>query len=111
MEHRKLPMTSFPITVYKDDPATTPIAEWHEIWTARNPETSEWVLCQRHGWWDETNKQAHFNVPVLSEPFKTEPEVNTAMDSQIDALGKDGWIHKFTIVFDPLTGGGKGVRI
>jgi hypothetical protein len=100
-----------PVTVYKSDPATTPFAEWHEIWTGQNPATGEWILCQRHGWWDETNKMTYFDVPILSEPFKTEPEVDAAMDAQINSLGVDGWNYKFTTVFDPVTRGGKGVRI
>jgi hypothetical protein len=104
-------MTRFPVTVYKNEPATTPLAEWHEIWTARNPATGEWILCERHGWWDDAIKQPHFNVPILSEPFKTEPEADAAMDARINALDSEGWIHKYTVAFDPLTGGGKGVRI
>jgi hypothetical protein len=111
MEQRDLRMSVFPVTVYKDDPATNPLAEWNEIWTAQNPSSGEWILCIRHGWWDTPNNRAHFNVPTLSEPFKTEAQVEAAMDSHIATLEAEGWIHKFTTVFDPTTGGGKGVRI
>jgi hypothetical protein len=110
-DHKKLPMTRIPVTVYKDDPATKPVSEWHEIWTARNPTTAEFVLCQRHGWWDEQDKQAHFNVPILSEPFKTEPEVDVAMDAQIRGLSADGWIHHFTTEFDPAIMTGRGIKL
>jgi hypothetical protein len=111
VDHKKLPMTRLPVTVYKDDPATNPMAEWHEIWSAKNPATSEFVLCQRHGWWDEQNKQAHFNVPILSEPFKTEPAVDAAMDQQLTGLAADGWIHQFTTVFDAAIMNGRGIKI
>lgn len=110
-EQKKLPMTRLPVTVYKDDPAIKPLAEWHEIWTARNPDSGKFVLCERHGWWDEQDKQAHFNVPVLSEPFDTEPKADAAMDEQIRALEADGWIHKFTTVFDPAILAGRGIKI
>jgi hypothetical protein len=40
---------------------------------------------------NETNKKAYFDVPILSEPFKTEPEVDAAIDAQINSLGVDGW--------------------
>jgi hypothetical protein len=95
----------------KDDPATKPLAEWHEIWTAKNPATRKFVLCERHRWWDEQDKQAHFNVPVLSEPFDTELKADAAMDEEIRALEADGWIHKFTTVFDPGILAGRGIKI
>jgi len=110
MNHLELSVTRIPVTIYKEHPDTTPIAEWHEIWTARQPVTGEWILCERHGWWEEANKTPHFNVPILSEPFKTEPEVDAAMDARIEALRSEGWIHRFTQVFDPTTGGGKRLK-
>jgi len=68
-------------------------------------------FVRAHGWWEAPSKQAHFNVPILGEPFKTEPEVNAAMDARIHTLESEGWIHKFTTAFDPNIGGGRGVRI
>ena len=41
---------------------------------------------------NETKKKAYFAVPILSEPFKTEPEVDAAIDGQINSIGVDGWI-------------------
>jgi len=100
MNHREMAMARIPVTLYKDDPEQTPTpAEWHEIWCARNP-AGEWVLCERHGWWDNDKKQAHFNVPILSEPFKTEKEANDAVDARIKRLEGEGWIHKFTTTID-----------
>jgi hypothetical protein len=110
-DHKKLPMRQLPVTVYKDDPATKPLAEWNEIWTARNPATGEFVLCLRHGWWDEENKQPHFDVPVLSEPFKTEEEADAAMERQIEGLASDGWVHQFTTAFDAAIMNGRGIKI
>jgi uncharacterized protein DUF4386 len=46
-----------------------------------------------------------------SEPFKTEPEVDAAMDARIDVLANLGWVHKFTAAFDSRTLGWKSVRI
>lgn len=110
-EHKKFPMRKLPVTVYRDDPFVHPMAEWHELWTAQNPTTSEFVLCQHHGWWDEETKQAHFNVPVLSEPFKTEEAADAALDQEISSLAADGWIHQFTTVFDPDIMQGRGIKI
>jgi len=54
------------------------------------PTTGNFVLCERLGWWAEQDKQAHFNVPVLSEPFDAEPKADAAMDERIKALEADG---------------------
>jgi hypothetical protein len=103
--HRQMAMARIRVTVYKEDPekSATP-AEWHEIWVAFNPQSNEWVLCQRHGWWDDANKQTHFDVPTLSAPFKTEPEANAAMDAEIQILDKQGWTHRFTTTIDYMAG-------
>ena len=98
MDQPKLNKARIPITLYKEDPEQTPgpaPAEWHEVWCATNP-AGEWVLCERYGWWDNANKQALFNVPILSEPFTTEKEANDAVDTRIKVLEGEGWIHKLT---------------
>jgi hypothetical protein len=110
--HRQMAMARIPITVYKEDPEKTATpAEWHEVWVAFNAQSNEWVLCQRHGWWDEAGKQAHLDVPVLSEPFKTEPEANAAMDAEIQSLDQQGWTHRFTTVINYRTGSRTPQRI
>jgi hypothetical protein len=109
--HRQMAMARIPVTVYKEDPQTATPAEWHEVWVAFNPMTGEWVLCQRHGWWDEAGKQAHFDVPVLSEPFKSTHEADKAMDAEIQTLEQQGWTHKFTTVINYRTGSMTSQRI
>jgi hypothetical protein len=111
MDQKSLPMTSMPITVYKVEIGKGEITEWHELWTARRPETDEFILCQRHGWWDEPNKMPRYNVPVLSEPHKTDQAATLAMRDQLERLAKQGWVHQYTLAFDPTTGGGKGVKL
>jgi hypothetical protein len=98
---KKLRVLSVPVTVYEKEPTpeSSP-AEWHEPWTAERPETGEWVLCVRHGWWDEQTNKAHFDVPTLSAPFKTEDEVEAAKDKKIDGLVARGFIHKYTLQWD-----------
>jgi hypothetical protein len=98
--HREMTLDRIPVTVYKEDPAhATAPAEWHEVWTATNT-AEEWVLCERHGWWDEAKRQAYFNVPILSEPFKTGNQVDDAFHARIRQLDSEGWIHKLTTTID-----------
>lgn len=103
MDSRKLELARIPITLYKDDPDSQGVAEWHEVWLATNA-NQEWVLCENHGWWDEANKRAHFNVPILTEPFETEGQANAAFDARIRTLEGEGWIHKLTSVIDYRNG-------
>lgn len=103
VDHREMNLARIPITLYKDDPDTQAIAEWHEVFLATNAD-EEVVLCERHGWWDEANKKPHFNVPILSEPFKTEEQANAAFDARIKTLDGEGWIHKLTTILDYRNG-------
>lgn len=100
-DHTSFDVVGFPITMYKQDPEQTPIAEWHELGGARS--TNVWYLWERHGWWDNANKEAHFNVPILSEPFKNEHQALAAFEKRVKDLEKEGWRHKFTTTFDPGT--------
>jgi hypothetical protein len=111
MDQKSQPMTSMPVSVYKVEPEKDPVAEWHELWTAHKPATNEFILCRRHGWWDGEKKRAHFNVPVLSAPFKTAEDAYAAMGEELEGLAASGWIHQYTLAFDPTTGGGKGVKL
>ena len=92
-----------PTTLYKQDPEQTPTAEWHEVGCARNP-SGEWFLWERHGWWDNDNKRVHFDVPILSEPFKTESDMGVAFTARIQTLERGGWVYKFTTTFDMRAG-------
>ena len=96
-------VVGMPITVYRHDPEKTAIAEWHELGGARNL-AGEWFLWERHGWWDNENKKAHFGVPILSEPHKGERDLLAAIEARIKNLEKDGWSYKYTTTFDPNTG-------
>ncbi len=111
MDQQHHRMTGMPVTVYEVEPGKGMIAEWHELWTAHKAETNEYLFCQRHGWWDEDNKQALYNVPVLSEPFKTADDAAAAMSEELEQLADKGWIHQYTLTFDPATGGGKAVKL
>jgi hypothetical protein len=103
--HRQMAMVRIPVTVYKEDPEKTATpAEWQEVWVGHNPKSGEWVLCKRHGWWEDANKQPHFDVPILSEPYRTEAAANAAMDAEIQSLHQQGWTHKFTTVINYRTG-------
>jgi hypothetical protein len=99
VDSRKLELARIPITLYKDDPDSQGVAEWHEVWLATTV-NQEWVLCENHGWWDEAKKRSHFNVPILTEPFGTEGEANAAFDARIKTLDGEGWIHKLTSIID-----------
>lgn len=100
-----LGMARTPVTVYKEDPQMTPHpAEWEEIWIGYDGASGQWVVCKRHGWWDEANKQSLWNVPTLSLPFKTQSEANAAMDDEIERLDQQGWIHKFTTTINYMSG-------
>lgn len=111
MDIKYLPMTRIPVTVYKDDPLTRlQPAEWHELWCAYKSQ-NEFVLCERHGWWDGTNKRALFGVPILSEIFKTEKEVYAAFDARIERLKQEGWICGYTTTVDIRSGNPAPIRI
>jgi hypothetical protein len=110
-EQKRLPMRTVPITVYKEEPTTEGPSEWHEIWIAERPETSEWILCQRHGIWNEAEKKAYFDVPVLSAPFETEEQVQAELDEQIKFLDGIGFTHKYTLVWDPEIMGMRGEKL
>jgi hypothetical protein len=88
----------FPITRYKNDPATTRVEEWHEIWGAHD--SGKWYLCERYGVWNENDKQAPVNVPVLTEPFDSENEMGDSIDARIQKLDSEGWKHKYQAYVD-----------
>ena len=111
MDQKSLPMKSMPVTVYRVEPGKDVIAEWHELWTAHRTDTNEFILCQRHGWWDEQNKKPHYDVPVLSEPHETDEAAYIAMGNELQKLAGQGWVHQYELAFDPTTGGGKGVKL
>lgn len=101
----------FPITIYKEDPEQTRLAEWHEVCYAFDATARSFVLLDKHGWWENAKGQAHFNVQVLYEPQKSEGEANTAMDARVQWLVQEGWTHKFTTELDLSTGRLVPIRI
>jgi hypothetical protein len=44
------------------------------------------------------------------EPFKTEDEVEKAMDDEIEGFGSRGFIHKYTLQWDSSSMGMRGVK-
>jgi hypothetical protein len=110
-EQKKLLVRGTPITVYKQEPTTATPAEWHEVWIAERPETGEWILCQRHGVWNEAEKKAYLDVPVLSAPFRTEEQAEAELDQQIRFLDGIGFIHKYTLVWDSKIMGMRGEKL
>jgi hypothetical protein len=100
---------SFPITMYKEDPANNHLAEYYSVLYARDPQG--YALVDLHGWWEEEQGKPHFNQEVLSEPHKTPDETNAAMDERVAWLEKQGWTFKLTAHFDPDKGGFVGLRI
>jgi hypothetical protein len=60
---------------------------------------------ERHGWWNEENKRAYGNVPILRVPSKTQVEAGAIFDDRIRHLEMESWIFKFRSVFDAQEGG------
>ena len=72
-----------PITLYKKDLFQDPLAEWQVVWCE---ESGEFILNDRHAWWEAATKSAHYNVPVLRQPFKTLDDAITAFNERINKL-------------------------
>jgi hypothetical protein len=106
-----IPSMRFPITLYKEDPETNRLAEYHEVKYALDSKAGGFALLDLHGWWENEKGTAYLNRRVLYEPQKSEQDASSAMDARVAWLEENGWKYKFTGDFDPYTGMLRMVRI
>jgi hypothetical protein len=100
LQPEQFDVIGMPTTLYRQDPEKVGFTEWYELAGARD-RADNWYFLERRGWWDSENKKPHFDVPILSEPHKTEADVLTAIRARIKTLDSEGWTYKFTRTFDP----------
>jgi hypothetical protein len=93
----------FPIILSRDEPEESSVGEWREVSYSRALQGG-WVICESHRWQDFENHRPHFTMEILSAPLRTEDEASTALDVRVEELGKQGWVHRFQMEFDPKTG-------
>lgn len=103
-------MSRGPITLYKQSPFEDPFGEWHEIWCQRLSDGAARV-GNRHGWWDDQQKERHYNAPVYSERFKKESDADIEFDKRLTEIVAQGFIFKLGTYYDTTTGVVYPVRI
>lgn len=93
----------FPIILFRNDPAETPVAQCRQVGYGPFLPTG-WAIHEHYGSLGINKNRPDFYAGRWGNPFKTKDEARAAWDARIRELEQEGWKYKFQLAKDRNTG-------